>query len=73
MTINSFGGEWTTEKLEILSKYLKFYVQALKNQTFEKIYIDAFAGTGVLERKDTGELIPCSTKISLDIEEKVDR
>ena len=73
MTINSFGGEWTTEKLEILSKYLKFYVQALKNQTFEKIYIDAFAGTGVLERKDTGELIPGSTKISLDIEEKFDR
>lgn len=73
MAINSFGGEWTIEKLKILSKYLKFYVQALKNQPFNKIYIDAFAGTGVLERKDTGEEIPGSTKISLDIEEKFDR
>lgn len=73
MTINSFGGKWTIEKLKILSDYLNFYVTALKNQPFGKIYIDAFAGTGVLERKDTGEVIPGSTKISLDIEEKFDK
>ena len=70
---NSFGGKWTTEKLEILSDYLNFYVTALKKQSFDKIYIDAFAGTGVLERKDTGEIISGSTKISLDIKEKFDK
>ena len=73
MAINSFGGEWTIEKLKILSEYLNFYITALKKQSFGKIYIDAFAGTGVLEIKGTGKIIPGSTKISLDIKEKFDR
>lgn len=25
-----FGGEWTTEKIDILSKYLQAYVNAIK-------------------------------------------
>jgi three-Cys-motif partner protein len=41
-----FGGQWTIEKLSILSDYLDAYQTALKNQSFRKIYIDAFAGTG---------------------------
>ena len=41
-----FGGNWTVEKLDILSEYLNFYVTALKNTPFKKIYIDAFAGSG---------------------------
>lgn len=45
-TKQSFGGPWTVEKLDILSRYLNFYVTALKNQPFDLIYIDAFAGTG---------------------------
>lgn len=43
----SFGGKWTTEKLERLRKYLHAYVQIMKEQTWcEFCYIDAFAGTG---------------------------
>src|SRR5260221_7177240 len=42
----NFGGEWTTEKLEIIRKYLQAYTNALKKQPFETVYIDAFAGTG---------------------------
>lgn len=41
-----FGGEWTTKKLEVLSKYLAAYTKALRNQPFKTAYIDAFAGTG---------------------------
>ncbi len=46
-----FGGDWTTEKLEVLAKYLSSYTTALKDkpsrqQPFRKGYIDAFAGTG---------------------------
>jgi hypothetical protein len=33
-----FGGDWTVEKLNILSDYLDFYLSALKNQKFGKIY-----------------------------------
>ena len=45
-TEHSFGGPWTQEKLEILSRYLDAYTTALKNQPFRLIYIDAFAGPG---------------------------
>jgi three-Cys-motif partner protein len=41
-----FGGNWTQQKLTILEKYLRFYNEALKNQNFERVYIDAFAGSG---------------------------
>lgn len=43
---HKFGGVWTRKKLDILSKYLAFYTQALKNQSFKLHYVDAFAGTG---------------------------
>ena len=48
MTAQKFGGKWTVEKLGILSSYFDYYLKALKNQPFKKIYIDAFAGTGTI-------------------------
>lgn len=49
-----FGGTWTLKKLDILESYLKAYTTALKNQPsktrpFKLMYIDAFAGTGLIE------------------------
>lgn len=41
-----FGGPWTQRKLAVVREYLKLYATALKNQSFQRIYIDAFAGTG---------------------------
>ena len=46
-----FGGDWTEEKLECVSKYLHSYTQIMKNQNFQFAYIDAFAGTGHRELK----------------------
>ncbi len=43
---HTFGGDWTTDKLQRLRKYLDAYVHAMKNTRFQLIYIDAFAGTG---------------------------
>lgn len=43
---HQYGGPWTEIKLDVLRSYLNFYTDALKNQQFEKWYIDAFAGTG---------------------------
>lgn len=48
---HKFGGRWTEVKLSILRDYLNFYTKALKNQSFDLIYIDAFAGTGEREQK----------------------
>lgn len=49
---HKFGGIWTQKKLEVLDSYLKFYVNALKNQRFTLHYADAFAGTGSHTPKD---------------------
>ena len=44
-----FGGPWTIEKLDILEKYLDAYTTALKAQPFNLMYVDVFAGTGLVE------------------------
>ena len=41
------------QKLGILEAYLDAYTTALKNQPFELVYVDAFAGTGRIMR-DSG-------------------
>jgi three-Cys-motif partner protein len=50
---HSFGGKWTQEKLEKVGNYLQTYSTALKNQSFRRIYVDAFAGTGYVNFKET--------------------
>lgn len=72
-TKQRFGGDWTVEKLEILSSYLDFYVTALKNQRFQKIYIDAFAGTGQIKVGNDIETIRGSAKLALDAINKFDK
>jgi three-Cys-motif partner protein len=45
----NFGGQWSDEKLDALRDYLTSYAQALSKASFERIYIDAFAGAGTVE------------------------
>lgn len=52
--MQSFGGPWTLIKLEVLEKYLNFYTNALKKQRFKLCYIDAFAGSGIVDVKGMG-------------------
>jgi three-Cys-motif partner protein len=68
-TAHRFGGAWTADKLEVLREYLGFYAQALKNQPFDLVYIDSFAGTGTchISTGAGGErIIDGSAKIALD-------
>ncbi len=44
-----FGGGWSDDKLDALQSYLESYVQALSRASFERVYIDAFAGAGTRE------------------------
>ena len=55
---NRFGGPWTEDKLDILEGYLDSYTTALKNQRFELIYLDAFAGTGWIQSGNESYGIP---------------
>lgn len=70
-----FGGPWTIEKLGILSEYLDFYATALKNQQFDIIYIDAFAGTGKIQIGEGEDYITIdgSAKLALRAKQKFDR
>jgi len=52
---HAFGGVWTLIKLEALDKYLGAFNTALSKQSFTRLYIDAFAGTGRCEIKVDGE------------------
>lgn len=53
-----FGGLWTQQKLEVLSKYLsaytKIFAKNTKAQFYTTSYVDAFAGTGVIRRPAVG-------------------
>lgn len=42
---NNTVGPWARQKLDALEAYLRYYNIALKNQSFERVYIDAFAGS----------------------------
>lgn len=63
--LQQFGGDWTIEKLDILTGYLDAYLTALKNFHFKKIYIDAFAGTGSITTRDGQREIAGSARLTL--------
>lgn len=84
---HEFGGQHTEIKLELVEKYLRAYMAALRNKFRHLWYIDAFAGTGSrtvkVEAKD-GDLfdapVPArietrrgSARIALDVTPAFDR
>lgn len=73
-THNTFGGDWTVEKLDILERYLNSYTTALKNQSFGLMYIDAFAGSGTIglnqEYADFGSFVDGSAARAIGIDDK---
>jgi three-Cys-motif partner protein len=55
MIQQSFGGDWTEEKLNRIRKYLVAYATIMSKYNFRYAYIDAFAGTGYRELKEDDE------------------
>lgn len=48
--MNKFGGIWTYQKIMILEKYAKAYLEIMKDRPYWKlIYFDGFAGSGDIE------------------------
>jgi three-Cys-motif partner protein len=54
MAAQRFGGPWSLVKVDAVAAYLKAFNTALKGQHFERIYIDAFAGSGDFAYATTG-------------------
>jgi three-Cys-motif partner protein len=44
-TVQVFGGPWSLIKTSMVDKYIRFFNTALKKMPFERVYIDAFAGS----------------------------
>ena len=73
-------GDWSIDKLNILKEYSERYSLILQNQRSEHTglrrfshgYIDAFAGAGEHTHKATGEIVPGSPLIALNLEHKFD-
>lgn len=65
-----FGGAWTKEKLMVISLYLDAYTTALKNQPFDLVYLDAFAGEGYWRPKSSEEVYDGSPRIALQVDDK---
>jgi three-Cys-motif partner protein len=55
MAKQEFGGDWTQQKLQILDEYLTAYCNIFRTNArakfFKTIYVDAFAGTGVIRQR----------------------
>lgn len=75
----TFGGDWTSTKLERVRKYLSAYTTIMSRQTFRFAYIDAFAGTGYRTLKqdesqeeklipDLGSFLDGSARIALKVQ-----
>jgi len=79
-----FGGPWTERKLSVVRRYLATYSQALKNQPFTRLYIDAFAGTGdrtdkrleslpLLDLPELDAITKGSARLALEVNPPFDR
>ena len=54
----SFGGTWTEDKLERIRKYMVAYTRIMSRRPYHFSYVDAFAGSGYIKKKedDSGTL-----------------
>jgi three-Cys-motif partner protein len=66
---HQFGGDWTTSKLDVLAAYLRSYTTALKKTPFQKLYIDAFAGTGYRESRREDDAKPSQNSLFPELAE----
>lgn len=81
MSKHKFGGDWTTDKLERVRKYLCAYTTIFKKNPratyFTTIYVDAFAGTGERVESasdaDVQSFQKRSARIALEVEPPFDR
>ncbi len=61
-------GPWSEIKLEIIRKYAAAYSVILAKQPkLQHVYVDAFAGAGVVRSKETGELVSGSPLIAQNV------
>ncbi|TDG36385.1 three-Cys-motif partner protein TcmP [Pedobacter changchengzhani] len=65
---NTFGGNWTEAKMEIIVAYAKAYLVIMSKQAWAKtIYFDGFAGSGLIEVDGREDVVKGTSLRILDI------
>lgn len=69
----AFGGIWTEQKLQILSKYLTEYRKIFEKNPrasfYQITYLDAFAGTGTIPRRRRSQFVSLLPELEMANEE----
>jgi three-Cys-motif partner protein len=66
--MNQFGGNWTEAKMEIVVSYAKAYLTIMNKQSWAKtLYFDGFAGSGLIDYGEEGEIKKGTALRILDI------
>ena len=63
-------GYWSELKIEIIKEYASAYSRILSANKLYHLYIDAFAGAGTHISRSTGEQIPGSPSVALNVDPK---
>ena len=75
--MNSFGGNWTERKIEIIVEYASAYLQVMKGAAvkynWKLLYFDGFAGSGYINKVIDGEkrVITGAARRILEIEKPI--
>jgi three-Cys-motif partner protein len=57
--MQNFGGKWTIDKMDIFIKYVKAYLEIMKDKPYwSLIYFDGFAGSGKISHTENRKLQP---------------
>jgi three-Cys-motif partner protein len=69
--MNQFGGNWTEAKMEMVVSYARAYLTIMnKNEWIKTIYFDGFAGSGLIENNEGGDVIKGTALRILDIDDR---
>ena len=66
-------GVWAKEKYQLLYKYADIFTSSMKNNWGTLVYIDLFAGAGIVRIKDTGELVVSSPMLAVNLPNKFNK
>ncbi|WP_316812902.1 three-Cys-motif partner protein TcmP [Pedobacter heparinus] len=62
--MNKFGGNWTDQKIDIVTSYAKAYLTIMnKYDYFKLIYFDGFAGSGEITAEDEATLEGAAVRV----------
>lgn len=67
--MNKFGGDWTSQKIDIITSYAKAYLTVMKDRPYFKLtYFDGFAGSGEITAESKKNIEGAALRV-LSIEE----